>query len=571
MQESERNLRKTQIFTVNLEKPDKTKVGGILVFRNNHPNRRLNPKESIMNEGSLGLSVILGQLYKFLFFLFSLKETVVSPEFTQNMTNNKQLSTIMETTETNTISSTKSSVSSSPEVDYDTITSPKTASKNLPKTNLETITENSNELSIKKEISCLNITSPEIPTNKVYDTTCPSLCPVPDESVNVTKSFMKKPALLDTDEMMDFFTTTPEYKKNKFASSHKKVILNESKTYPNVNTETSFIPKKLITQNNVSVLPSFSDMPKFENTENLTEPILVKSHVKKNVSVLPSFSEMSIFEKTEPIVLNPSIVKKNTSFVLPSIKKRFGDVTKFESNTEEITESNFKMIQISGNSTKIQNLEESLLKPDDKQKARSFYQNSLAETEESYKFDFSLKKEQSISINDVLNSSHLKRKSILDSFREIKNASINEKVEDSSIDILIDDEDFDQDEFGKSIYIPKSPIENVKQLSDVWDELNSHSGTTTDSFYHPQVDLNETQQRLDLFVQAEYKNPFDTNLCDAFLEKVEFYTFLKDEVPSCTMINKVHPLKVNTIVKVGKESFEINKLIGEGAFGKVYM
>lgn len=454
----------------------------------------------------------------------------------------------METTETNTISSTKS-VSSSPEVDYDTITSPKPISKILPKPNLETITENSNELSIKRpEIPSLNISSPEILTNKVYETTCVSLFPVlPEETINITKSFIKKPALVDTDEMMDFFTTTPENKRNKFFSSQKKTIFNDSIKCPSINTENSFVPKKLEIQKNVSVLPSF-DISNFEITEPLTEPIRLKStKVAKNVSVLPSFSDMSKLEMTETI---------NLKLVLPS----FTDLSKFEN----ITESNFKLTQITGNSTKIQNLEESLLKPDENQKQRSFYQKSPIEVEESLKFNFSLKKEQSISINDIL---PVKRRSILDSFREIQNSSI--KTADLSIDILIDGEDFDQDEFGKSIYIPKSPVKQVKLLTDDWNELNSDS-KSSDSFYHPQVDLNETQQRLNLFVNSNKINPFDTNLCDALLEKVDFYTFLKDEVPSCTMINKVHPLKVNSVVEVGKESFQINKLIGEGAFGKVF-
>lgn len=458
----------------------------------------------------------------------------------------------METTETNTISSTKS-VSSSPEVDYDTITSPKPISKILPKINLETITENSNEFSIKKpEISSLNISSPGISTNKVSESTFISLNPIlPEETINVTKSFIKKPALVDTDEIMDFFITTPENKRNKFSSSQKKTNFNDSITCP---SETFFIPKKLVTQTNVSVLPSFSDLSKFENTEQLTEPILVKSsNIPKSVSILPSFSDMVKISMTEQIQLN----SKNISFT----KNTCTDLSKFEN----ITQTNFKLNQITGNSTEIQYLDESLLKPDENQKPRSFcQQKSQTDGENSLKLDFSLKKEQSISIND---NQSIKRKSILDSFREIQNLSI--KAEDLSIDILIDGEDFDQDEFGKSIYIPKSPIKQIKLLTDEWDELNSDS-KSSDSFYHPQVDLNETQQRLNLFVNSKKINPFDTNLCDALLEKVDFYTFLKDEVPSCTMINKVCPLKVNSFVEIGNENFEIHRLIGEGAFGKVF-
>lgn len=470
----------------------------------------------------------------------------------------------METTESNTISSTKSSVSSSPEVDYESMTSPRTATKNIPRTtNLETITENSNELSIKRsEVPTLNNSSPGIPTNKVYETTCLSICPLPESSVNVTKSFIKKPALVDTDEMMDFFTTTPENKRNKFASSHmtqKKAVFNES------SPENSFIPKKLEIQKNVSFLPSFS-YSKFEMTEQITEPILVKAaQVKKNVSVLPSFSDMSKLEITEPISLKSSEVMTNVSFaeVCAAKPRTFADMSKLDN----ITESNFKLTQISGNSTKIQNFEESLLKPAENQKPRSFYQRCPTETEESYNFDFSLKKEKSISISEP-SSIPNQRKSILDSFKEIKDLSI--KAEDLSIDILIDGEDFDQDEFGRSIYIPKSPIKHVKRLTDDWDELHS-DGRASGSFYHPTVDFNETQQRLDIFVNSQSINPFDTNLCDAFLEKLEFYTFLKDKVPTCMMVNKVRPLKPNSILKVGKESFEVSKCIGEGAFGKVFV
>lgn len=473
----------------------------------------------------------------------------------------------METTESNTISSTKSSVSSSPEVDYESMTSPRTATKNIPRTNnLETITENSNELSIKRpEIPSLNISSPGIPTNKVYETPCKSICPIPDSSVNVTKSFIKKPELLDTDEIMDFFTTTPENKRNKFGSSQmtqKKAVFNESITCP----ENSYIPRMLEMQKNISVLPSFS-CSKFEMTEQITEPILVKSsQVKKNVSVLPSFSDMSKLEVTEPILLKSCDVKKNVSFAeVCSMKpSTFADMSKMDN----ITESNFKLTQISGNSTKIQNFEESLLRPAENQKARSFYQRSQSEPEESFKLDFSLKKEKSMSINDGLTSIPSKPRSILDSFKEIKDLSI--KADDLSIDILIDGEDFDQDEFGKSIYIPKSSIKQAKRLTDDWDELSSDS-KPFGSFYHPIVDLDETQQRLDGFLHTKNINPFDTNMCDAFLEKVDFYTFLKEEVLSCTMVNKVRPMKPNSILTVGKESFEVSKCIGEGAFGKVFV
>lgn len=145
----------------------------------------------------------------------------------------------------------------------------------------------------------------------------------------------------------------------------------------------------------------------------------------------------------------------------------------------------------------------------------------------------------------------------------------NEKPNDAC------DVDADEDDIGKSIYVPQPELEFDEEDAN-WHEVTvflEKESTETNEYKIEEIDLNVTRQRIDThMLNMKDLNPFDAELQKDVLNAIGFIDQLNGAHNfDCTLMNIVKPLKPKTSIVIGKQRFEIRKLIGEGAYGKVFV
>lgn len=143
---------------------------------------------------------------------------------------------------------------------------------------------------------------------------------------------------------------------------------------------------------------------------------------------------------------------------------------------------------------------------------------------------------------------------------------------------LNDDDDVEQDDHddvGKSIYEKQPELEQPYQEEEEWLEVTQFlaNEVARNEYHVDAVDLNKTEHTINTFMlKCRDMNPFDSELKKAFLESMGFIESLNGANNyNCHLVNVVQPLKPKSTFKFGNESFHIKKLIGTGAFGKVFM
>ncbi|XP_055638237.1 uncharacterized protein LOC129776553 isoform X2 [Toxorhynchites rutilus septentrionalis] len=132
---------------------------------------------------------------------------------------------------------------------------------------------------------------------------------------------------------------------------------------------------------------------------------------------------------------------------------------------------------------------------------------------------------------------------------------------------VIEINDGDSDDLGKSIYVPKQPISN--ELQTKWEEIDEHFNPANNEYMKKEVDLDGTMQFIYHQTHLGEMDPFDTKLQEAFLEKLDFMSYI-EELPTCVLVNKVQPLSKGMVTSVRDTKFTVIKKIGEGTFGTVY-
>lgn len=135
--------------------------------------------------------------------------------------------------------------------------------------------------------------------------------------------------------------------------------------------------------------------------------------------------------------------------------------------------------------------------------------------------------------------------------------------------IDLDDDGDSGDDLGKSIYVakPASPVEVRPQ----WEEIDEYFNPANNEYMRKEVDLDGTMQFIYQQTNADSAeiDPFDPKLQEAFLEKMDFMSYIED-LPTCCLVNKVQPLAKGMIESVNDVKFSVTKKIGEGTFGTVY-
>ncbi|XP_052863062.1 uncharacterized protein LOC128269711 [Anopheles cruzii] len=121
-----------------------------------------------------------------------------------------------------------------------------------------------------------------------------------------------------------------------------------------------------------------------------------------------------------------------------------------------------------------------------------------------------------------------------------------------------------------SIYQPR-PV--VSQEAESWEEVDEHSSRDSESngYRYKTIDLDSTQMQINAYVEAQDFDPFDRQLQEAFLDQLDFMSYLATSVPMCKMVNKVQPLKKAAHVEVPDGNiFEVQRKIGQGTYGAIY-
>lgn len=113
-------------------------------------------------------------------------------------------------------------------------------------------------------------------------------------------------------------------------------------------------------------------------------------------------------------------------------------------------------------------------------------------------------------------------------------------------------------------------------MGDNDDSMTSFLMAEPNSFFDTENDEELRQQRLDKalktieqHLQKQHIDPFNTELCKAFLTKVGFPSREHDKYYKLT--NTMLPKMTNTKVTfIGDVKFLIEKEVGRGAYGSVY-
>ncbi|XP_021708404.1 uncharacterized protein LOC5575051 [Aedes aegypti] len=134
--------------------------------------------------------------------------------------------------------------------------------------------------------------------------------------------------------------------------------------------------------------------------------------------------------------------------------------------------------------------------------------------------------------------------------------------------IIIELDDGDSDELGKSIYVQKPQTTSSEKIQR-WDEIDENFNPQNNAYVKKETDPDETMQFIYQQTQTGEIDPFDPKLQEAFLEQLDFMKYI-EELSTCSLVNKVQPLSKGMVVNICDTKFSVQKKIGEGTFGMVY-
>lgn len=132
----------------------------------------------------------------------------------------------------------------------------------------------------------------------------------------------------------------------------------------------------------------------------------------------------------------------------------------------------------------------------------------------------------------------------------------------------------EENEIGKSIYI-KQPEPEFNEKDADWKEYTQFlaNNTLINDYIVEDINLDETKHRIDThMLNLKDLNPFDPEVQKDILNDIGFVDQLSGANNfNCVMMNVVPPLKPRSSIEINKEKYQIKKLIGTGAYGKVFL
>lgn len=131
----------------------------------------------------------------------------------------------------------------------------------------------------------------------------------------------------------------------------------------------------------------------------------------------------------------------------------------------------------------------------------------------------------------------------------------------------------EEDDIGKSIYV-KQPEPEFNEKDADWHEVTQFlaAATATNEYKVEQVNLNETRNRIDThMLNLKDLNPFDPDMQKDILLDLGFLDQINGANNfNCVTMNIVKPLKPKATLDINNQIYKICKVIGTGAFGKVF-
>ncbi|XP_063700923.1 probable inactive serine/threonine-protein kinase bub1 [Culicoides brevitarsis] len=125
-------------------------------------------------------------------------------------------------------------------------------------------------------------------------------------------------------------------------------------------------------------------------------------------------------------------------------------------------------------------------------------------------------------------------------------------------------------DLGMSIYVP-AVSKNFEFSSENWEDVTEEPLHEPERFYMTLVEGQNIDSSMMLHQQLneEIFNPFDKHLRAALLENIDIISYIQ-ELPTCTLKNKIQQVMKGKTIEIGNEAFDVIKVIGKGAFGVVF-
>uniref|UniRef100_A0A182PJM0 BUB1 N-terminal domain-containing protein n=1 Tax=Anopheles epiroticus TaxID=199890 RepID=A0A182PJM0_9DIPT len=129
--------------------------------------------------------------------------------------------------------------------------------------------------------------------------------------------------------------------------------------------------------------------------------------------------------------------------------------------------------------------------------------------------------------------------------------------------------DYDGDNQDVSIYHPR-PV--ISQDAERWEEIDEQfDDMQSNEYQHKPIDMDGTIQQINTHMLMDEIDPFERQLLDAFLDRVEFPAYIAEH-PTCLLVNKVHPLRKDALVEMKEQgvAFKVQQKIGKGTYGTIF-
>lgn len=115
------------------------------------------------------------------------------------------------------------------------------------------------------------------------------------------------------------------------------------------------------------------------------------------------------------------------------------------------------------------------------------------------------------------------------------------------------------------IYYKTTPL-TPKLSHTSWHET-SLSTPPREIYVHRKPSMDESM--LNSTLAQTNVNPFSVDIINSLLDSIEFSQYI-EKLPNCQLLGHVKRLVPNSKISVHKEEFEVQKIIGKGAYGSVY-
>ncbi|CRK98523.1 CLUMA_CG011876, isoform A [Clunio marinus] len=155
--------------------------------------------------------------------------------------------------------------------------------------------------------------------------------------------------------------------------------------------------------------------------------------------------------------------------------------------------------------------------------------------------------------------------------KPVQAINVSKKMEPFEV---YEDNDDDDDELGKSIYQDKKSEEKFEQAED--EEWSDDQSCSFVADYNNQYEHTIIPSEIDLSLKVQEAikssegNPFDENVRKAMLEHCNFSLYLEQHIDNCSLMKNISKLKPNMFIEAARKEYRIVKSIGKGSFGVVY-